>query len=137
MLDKGARFNRALGGNGESSTAVPYLVDGYVYGGLFGVIAAMFILGVVIQRFANGVLGVFTKRELFRYSVAFLFCFKIEDGIVDWWGLLIKTLVVVFLVEWFAYGFGAVRRTAASGALPSAPWGRNVADGRIYSPRLI
>jgi hypothetical protein len=120
ILNKGQRLNRVLGGAGESSDATPYVLDCYTFGGAFGVIAGMFALGLFTQRIANRIKGAFSKKDLFWYSSAFLFCFDIEIGVIAWWAALMKTMVVVWAIAWLAYG-PSVKQTART-ILKPAPF---------------
>ncbi len=135
ILDKGARFDKALGGTGDSSEAVPYVADCYIYGGVLGVVVGMFALGLFAQRYANCVKGVFSKNDLLQYAVALLYCFNIEVGVVEWWTGMMKIMVVAGVVGWLAYGSSAKRTTRTVVQRATSLGGRSV-EGSFRAPPM-
>lgn len=103
-LYKGKRFSVALGIGDKTSTAVTYPGDLYVTYGLAGLIAGMFLLGVVAQWLTGKVNGLLEKRALFVYASIFLVAANMEIDSFSYWSSLIKDFVIISAVALVVYG---------------------------------
>lgn len=104
ILDDGARFSEVLGFGRETSTAVTYPADCYIYAGIPGLLIGMFVLGLLAQRFTNAVNGPTSKYQVLKYSVLTLTCFTLETSVFSTWTSILKLLPALFVLGWAAYG---------------------------------
>jgi hypothetical protein len=118
VLDDAARFSEVLGFGKGTSTAVTYPADCYIWAGIPGILAGMFLLGLFAQRYTNAISGITTKYQILKYTVVLLTCFRLEFGVVELWTMLLKIVPVLFIVGWLAYGSRA-RKVSTNGF-----WGR-------------
>ena len=104
VLDQGVRFSALLGWGTDTSTPVTYPADCYIYGGIAGLIGGMLLLGIFAQVCTNSLNGLISKYHVLKYSVLLLLCVRIEIGVIDVWVGVLKTLPVLFVIGWAAYG---------------------------------
>lgn len=88
----------------RTSTAVTYPGDLYARGGLLGIIAGMFVLGVVSQWLTNSVTRRPDKRSLFIYASLFLMATDMEVNAFAFWSNLIRWFVILTVAAWLVYG---------------------------------
>jgi len=119
ILNKGARFSVALGYGDHTSMAVTYPGDLYAKYGLPGLLAGMFLLGVVSQWLANTITGTLDKRRLFVYVAIFLNITDMEIDSFSFWAGLIKGLVMLSVIALVIYG--PRRRAPAAMAVRKRP----------------
>jgi hypothetical protein len=120
ILDKGARFTGLLGEGKLSSMALTFPGDLYVLYGLAGIMAGMFILGLVAQWLQNPVKRWPSKRNLFIYSCLFFAVANWETDFFAYAASLIRIWVVVYVLAWIIYGpsrVGARRGLPQEGAV--------------------
>lgn len=110
VLDKGRRFSVAIGSTDTSSMAITYPGDLFANYGLPGVLAGMFLLGVVVQALTNTITGVPDKRRLFIYAAMFISVSHLETDSFSYLTSLIKNLVMLSIIAFVIYG--PVRRAA-------------------------
>ena len=104
ILDKGARFSVALGYGNKTSTGISYPGDLYLTYGLTGLLAGMFILGIIGQWLANGVTGALDERRVFIYAGIFLTVTDMEIDAFSFWSGLLKTFAILSVIAWLVYG---------------------------------
>lgn len=119
ILNKGARFSVALGYGDHTSTAITYPGDLYATYGLPGILAGMFLLGVVGQLLTNLIAGTTNKRRLFVYAAIFLIFTDMELDAFDFWSTFIKMCVIFSTVAFFVYRTRQPLRKAATGRNPA------------------
>lgn len=127
ILDEGARFTIALGGNfyrgadtqGMSSTAITYPGDLVLQFGFIGLIVGMFALGVSAQWFTSRVSGQAATRDVFLYTAMFLFGFPAEADVFGLWSTMLKYLAILYAVRFVVYGAG-MRLSRKHKAAPQA-----------------
>jgi len=122
ILNEGARFSVALGYGDHTSTAVTYPGDLYAKYGLPGILAGMFLLGVVSQWLTNTITGTLDKRHLFVYTAIFLIFTDMEIDAFSYWASLIKGLVMLSVIALIVYG--PRRRAPAAIAVRKKPVGQ-------------
>ncbi len=103
VLNKGARFSVAVGSTRTSSMAITYPGDLYAVYGLPGILAGMFLLGVVSQWLANTITGTLDKRHLFVYAAIFLSFSHLETDAFSYWTGLIKSFVILSVIALVIY----------------------------------
>jgi hypothetical protein len=104
ILDKGARFSVALGYGDKTSTGITYPGDLYLSYGLAGLLAGMFMLGVVGQWLTDGITGGLDERRLFMYVGIFLTVTDMEIDAFSFWSGFIKSFVILSVIAWLVYG---------------------------------
>jgi hypothetical protein len=112
ILSEGGRFSVALGYGRPgatawtvgTSTAVTYPGDLYSIGGLFGVIAGMFLLGIAAQWMTNGITSPLDEHRLFIYAGIFLTVTETGIDAFSFWSGCIRTFVILRVIAWLAYG---------------------------------
>ncbi|HEY6291294.1 MAG TPA: hypothetical protein VI455_06985 [Terriglobia bacterium] len=104
ILDKGRRFSMALGYGDQTSTAMTYPGDLYFEYGVPGLLAGMFLFGLVAQWLTNRLSLPGSKRRMFVYTGLFItVLFVIELDAFDFWSTLIRSLVILSAVAWAVY----------------------------------
>lgn len=121
ILNEGARFSAALGYGDRTSTAVTYLGDLYLRGGLAGIVLGMFALGIVAQWLTDTVTGPVDRRRLFIYAAIFLTFTDMEADAFSFWSGFIKTFAILSIIAWFVYGPrpAPAKKRAATRPLPA------------------
>jgi hypothetical protein len=104
VLDEGARFSVLLGYGDRTSTAITYPGDLYATYGWAGLLAGMFLLGVVAQALTGGVSGALDKRRLFLYASVFLTVTNMEIDAFSFWTSVIRNLAIFAAVGFVVYG---------------------------------
>jgi len=88
---------------GTSSTMPTYIGDLHLQFGLVGVLAGMFLLGLVTQWLTNSVVGPLDPRKLFVYVTILISCFNLEVDAFALWASLIKFLAILSALGWVIY----------------------------------
>jgi len=103
--DMGRQFTRVLTGREKyGGTAVTYPGDLYLEYGLPGIVAGMFILGLVSQWFTGLIREPIEKRGLFIYVCLFPSMMTIEPDVFGFWVVVIKWFVILSILAWLIYG---------------------------------
>jgi hypothetical protein len=104
ILDKGRRFSVALGIGDQTSTALTYPGDLCFEFGLPGLLAGMFVFGLVAEGLTKFLATSGSKQHLFIYTGLFLtVIFILELDAFDFWCTLIRSLVILSIVARLAY----------------------------------
>jgi hypothetical protein len=105
IQDVGVRFTRLLGGGGDTCTSPTIPGDLYVlHGGIAGVLAGMFLVGLVAQWLTNPVKLCPSKRNLFIYACMFFAVANWENDAFAYATGTIRTFVIVQVLAWTIYG---------------------------------
>jgi hypothetical protein len=104
ILDKGRRFSIALGLGDQTSTALTYPGDLVSEFGVAGLLCGMFLFGIAAQHLTDRFAGILDKRRIFIYTGLVVTVLNIlELDAFDFWSTLIRNLVILSVVAWFAY----------------------------------
>jgi len=117
ILDKGRRFSIAIGIGDQTSTALTYPGDLLFEYGVTGLLCGMFLFGIAAQYLTDRFAEAHDKQRLFVYTGIFLTVLSIfELDAFDFWSTLIRNLVILSAVAWFAYRSPRSARASRPGA---------------------
>lgn len=104
VQDEGAKFSVALGYGNRTSTAVTYPGDLYARYGLAGIVAGMFLLGMMAEWLAQNAGGTLDKRRLFLYASVFPIVVDMEMDAFGFWTTFTKMFVIFSVIAFVVYG---------------------------------
>ena len=117
ILDKGRRFSIAIGIGDQTSTALTYPGDLLFEYGVTGLLSGMFLFGIAAQHLTDRFAKAHDKQRLLVHTGIFLTVLSIfELDAFDFWSTLIRNLVILSAVAWFAYRSPRSARSPRPGA---------------------
>jgi hypothetical protein len=119
ILDKERRFSIALGYGDQTSTAITYPGDLCFEFGVPGLLAGMFIFGLVAEKLTMLMIAAGNKQHLFVYTGFFVTAISmLEPDAFDFWCTLIRSFVILCVVARLAYRQPLFQRIRRYGPLP-------------------
>lgn len=116
--DKGLRMARLLGVRTTTYAAITVPGDLYVfYYGIPGVLAGMFLIGLVSQWLTNPVKLCPSKRNLFIYGCLFFAVTNVENDFFAYGTVVLRTFIIIQVLALIVYG-PPHRAPSRAGLLP-------------------